>query len=443
MSDQPSRDVHITPIHHPIEATVRVPGSKSLTNRALILAALHSRNSACRLTGALRSEDTELMVDALNTLGIQTEPRWSEHTITVQQNTTGRLIPVPEARLFLGNSGTSLRFLMAFCSLSEGTFHFDGISRMRERPLAELMRVLEQLGAKPHYEQQADCLPLSLECCGWATSTTQPIPVGAKKSSQFLSAMLMAASAANAAYRFRIAGERVSEPYISMTVELLRQWGCTIDTTAAGTEFHIDPQRPHHAPPTGFAIEPDASSASYFFAAAAITAGQVIVHGTRSDMLQGDIHFLNCLEQMGCRVDATPAGLCLLGTENLCGITVDMNAISDTVMTLATVACFANGPTTITNVEHIRFKETDRIAATATELRRAGVSVEEHQDGLTIHPRAMHGAAFHTYNDHRMAMSLALLGLRVPDVIITNADCVRKTYPDFWGDFQRLGSKPQ
>jgi 3-phosphoshikimate 1-carboxyvinyltransferase len=242
----------------------------------------------------------------------------------------------------------------------------------------------------------------------------------------------MAAAFAPSGNWIKLTNAPVSEPYISMTVRMAWQWGRAI--TPGENEFGV---QPGHSAPDQYAIEPDASAASYFWAAAAVAGGRVTVSGLTRQSLQGDVAFVDVLEKMGCRVEECESGITVHGGP-LTGIDVDMNAISDTVMTLGAVACFADGPTTIRNVAHIRHKETDRIAALAAELRKLGAGVEEFADGLTITPRPLTGCAVDTYNDHRMAMSLALVGLKVPGVVINNPGCVAKTYPGFWQDLQKL-----
>jgi 3-phosphoshikimate 1-carboxyvinyltransferase len=235
----------------------------------------------------------------------------------------------------------------------------------------------------------------------------------------------------------------VSEPYIEMTLAMMRQWQLPVERL--GSNRYRVPVSAGHPNPACYAVEPDASAASYFFAVPAILGGEITVRGMRRDMLQGDVQFVDALARMGCAVEHTSDGIRLAhdpAGRTLTGIDIDMNAISDTVMTLAVVALFAEGPTTIRNVAHIRHKETDRIAAVATELRKLGAEVEEREDGLTIYPRPLTGCAVDTYNDHRMAMSLALVGLKVPGVVVRNPGCVAKTYPGFWHDLEKLRAAP-
>jgi 3-phosphoshikimate 1-carboxyvinyltransferase len=263
----------------------------------------------------------------------------------------------------------------------------------------------------------------------------------ANVSSQFLSGLLLAAPFGNGDLTIQVDGPLVSAPYVIMTVEMLRQWGLEIDARFdQHVFFHVlGGQRAEYTPHAlqTYDIEPDASAASYFFAAAAITGGRVTVLGLPEKSLQGDVAFVHILADMGCRVERCSSGITIHGRP-LHGIDVDMNDISDTVMTLAAVSCFAEGSTTIRNVAHIRHKETDRLAALSTELRKVGAEVDEFADGLTITPKPLHGASIATYNDHRMAMSMSLIGLKVPGIFIENPGCVAKTYPDFFVDLEKL-----
>jgi 3-phosphoshikimate 1-carboxyvinyltransferase len=426
-------ELEIEPYPKPVDATVSVPGSKSITNRALVLAALSGGSLV--LEGALQSEDTELMVDALRQLGYALEADWpnAKITFTYQERP---LIPAKSADLFVGNSGTSMRFLTAMLAAGEGRWRIDGIPRMRERPIEDLLDALNQFeGVKAVSESGNGCPPVVIESTGMKVGERR-IQIKADVSSQFLSALLMAAPFAKEPVVLQVEGTTVSEPYIHMTLAMMRDWGYPV--VHQGSIYRV-PLRSQTLPSRQYAIEPDASAASYFFAAAAITGGRVTVRGMKRNMLQGDVKFVDALEMMGCRIEHSDEGITVFGGP-LRGIDIDMNAISDTVMTLAAVACFAEGPTTIRNVGHIRHKETDRIAAVANELRKLGATVEEHSDGMTIVPGPLRGARVETYNDHRMAMSLALVGLRVPDVVILNPGCVAKTYPGFWADFSALRS---
>jgi 3-phosphoshikimate 1-carboxyvinyltransferase len=419
----------------PACAEVRVPGSKSITNRALVLAAASDGPST--LCNVLQSEDTEMMVRCLQGLGVQLDTDWDQARIHVQP-CQGELLAVRNAELFVGNSGTTMRFLCALLAADRGRFRLDGVPRMRERPIQDLIDALTQLGVTARSERGNGCPPVVIDTSGLRGGH---IHVRGDVSSQFLSALLMAAPLAKGDLRLDVDGPLVSEPYVRMTLEMMERFGVKVTCAARGTEdavcYAVRGGQRYRG--QAYAIEPDASAASYFFAAAAITGGSVRVPGLTNNSLQGDIRFVELLGQMGCDVQRDDTGLRVSGGP-LHGIDADMNDVSDTVMTLAAVACFAEGPTTIRNIGHIRHKETDRLAALATELRRVGAEVEERPDGLVIQPRPLHGATIETYNDHRMAMSMSLIGLRVPGIIIKDPACVAKTYPGFWDDLFSLGS---
>lgn len=417
----------IQPVHGPVQGTVRPPGSKSLTNRALIVAALAKGSS--ELIGVLDSVDTRVMIDSLLRLGVSVDPDFEQCAIKVQ-GCNGRP-PASEAELWLENSGTSIRFLTAFCALGHGAYRLDGNARMRQRPISKLVSAIQQLGVNAQCDLDSDCPPVIVHTQGMTGGTAV---VDAQISSQYLSALLMAAPCAQGPVEIRLTGELVSEPYIDMTLGVMARFGVTVDTTHPGI-YRTSPQRYRG---TLYEIEPDASAASYFFAAAAITGGEITVNGLSEYALQGDLKFLDILEQMGCHVSWKTHGVTVRGGGELRGVDVDMNAISDTVQTLAAVAPFASGPTVIRNVAHIRHKETDRIAAVTTELRRLGLQVEEREDGLTIHPGPVQPAVIETYDDHRMAMSFALIGLKHPGIQIAHPECTTKTYPDYFSDLDRL-----
>ncbi len=429
--------LEIIPLSKPPSAAVEVPGSKSITNRALVLAALYSKGQPCELLGCLRSEDTEVMIEALRKLEFDVECDWDAPSprLVVSGAADECDILALEADLFVANSGTSMRFLTAVAAVGHGRYRIDGIPRMRERPIQDLLDALHQLGVEARSERDNGCPPVVIETHG------APLPGGLARirgdvSSQFLSGLLMAAPRARGDVTLRVEGRLVSRPYVSLTASLMRFWGLRIEERSDQT-FFIPGNQWAENRPAQFTVEPDASSASYFFGAAAITGGRVTVLGLGGLSPQGDLDFVEVLERMGCRVERCDSGTTVHGRP-LRGIDVDMNDISDTVMTLGAVACFAEGPTTIRNVAHVRHKETDRLAALAAELRRVGADVEEFADGLRITPRPLHGAEIETYNDHRMAMSMALVGLRVPGVVIKDPGCVAKTYPDFFADLEKL-----
>lgn len=421
----------IQPVTGPVRATVRPPGSKSITNRALVCAALASGIS--RLTGSLDSEDTRVMCDSLSRLGVDVERLESGRRLVVRG--TGGAVPALEADLFCANSGTTIRFLTALATLGHGQFRLDGVARMRERPIADLLDALNQLGARTFSENGSGCPPVIVHANGLPGGCAR---VRGDISSQFLSGILMAAPTALGPVRLEIDGLLVSQPYVRMTLAVMHSFGVDVTTDAALQLFDIPAPLQYSA--CQYAIEPDASAASYFWAAAAITGGEVTVEGLTSHSLQGDVAFVDCLEQMGCQVQRGVNATTVIGRP-LRGIDADMNAISDTVQTLGVVALFADGPTSIRRVGHIRHKETDRISALAAELRKLGAEVDEREDSLTIRPGTPQPAAIDTYNDHRMAMSFALAGLRIPGVEIRNPACVDKTYPEYFTELKSLAHR--
>ncbi|MBL9092918.1 MAG: 3-phosphoshikimate 1-carboxyvinyltransferase [Planctomycetaceae bacterium] len=421
--------VRIQPVEGPVVGSVRPPGSKSITNRALICAALAEGTSY--LSGALESDDTQVMLGALKALGFRVEHDAAACTIEIDG--LGGRIRNESADLFIGNSGTTVRFLTAALATARGHFRLHGTKRMHERPIQDLLDALAALGARVVSENGDGCPPVILEADGLAGGLAN---VRSDASSQFLSGLLMAAPYARSPVTLVVPASLVSQPYIHLTLEVMRAFGIGCSTSDL-SRFAV-PQGRYRG--CRYEIEPDASAASYFFAAAAITGGRVEVAGIKRDALQGDVEFVEVLERMGCRVESTGAGLAVAGGK-LCGIDVDMNGISDTVQTLAPVALFAEGPTTIRGVAHIRHKETDRLRAVAVELRKFGAEVEEFDDGLRIIPRPLHGTAVDTYDDHRMAMSFALVGLKIPNVDIRDPGCTRKTYPGYFSDLERLTGK--
>lgn len=409
----------------PPVASVRVPGSKSLTNRALIVAALARGPST--LAGALDSEDTRVMVDALKKLGVSVEHDVESATIRVV-GCSGRF-PANEADLYVANSGTTLRFLTAALTVGKGNYRVDGTPRMRERPVADLLQALNGLGAFTKSELGTGCPPVVVKADGLDGGFAF---VRGDVSSQFLSGLLMALPYSRGETVVEVEGTLVSQPYVAMTLEVMREFGFE-PSNRKFKRFVVHPGRYEGR---DYPIEPDASAASYFLALAAITGGTITVEGLGSSSIQGDVQFVDVLEHMGCSVERGRDRITVTGGP-LRAVDVDMNAISDTVMTLAVVALFAEGITRIRNVGHIRHKETDRIAALAAELRKLGATVDEQADGLLVIPPApseLKPAAIKTYDDHRMAMSFALAGLKIPGVVIQDPGCVAKTYPNYWDD---------
>lgn len=416
----------VRPVTGPVRGSIRPPGSKSLTNRALITAALATGQT--RLTGVLDSDDTRVMIESLRRLGFSVQQDLDASTIDIAG--CGGKLAATEAELWLENSGTSIRFLTALCSLGNGRFRLDGNSRMRQRPIGDLVEAMKPLGTDLECELGTNCPPVVVSASGLAGGSTT---VAGNISSQYLSAMLMAAPCANSPVEINVSGELVSKPYVDMTMGVMAQFGVEV-SCREHQRFRIKPQTYRGAQ---YDIEPDASAASYMFAAAAVTGGEVTVEGLTQYALQGDVRFVEALEQMGCRVTYGEDSITVRG-EKLTGIDIDMNEISDTAQTLAVVALFADGPTRIRNVAHMRHKETDRVFAMVEEIRRLGVEAEEHDDGLTVKPGPISPATIQTYDDHRMAMSFALAGLKVDGIRIADPGCTAKTYPNFFNDLETL-----
>jgi 3-phosphoshikimate 1-carboxyvinyltransferase len=369
------------------------------------------------------------MFEALGQLGIPLSLDPQARVITVT-GCAGKL-PAQRGEIYVANSGTTARFLAAVLALGKGTYRLDGSERMRERPIQDLIDALRQLGAGVESALDTGCPPLLVRASGLRGGRAT---LRGSISSQFLSGLLLAAPYAQETVEIEIEGPLVSQPYVSMTTAVMAAFGVEVESRDLRS-FRIRAPQMYRA--REYDIEPDASAASYFFAAAAITEGEVTVEGLSRESLQGDVAFVDVLAQMGCDVRFEPNAITVRGGR-LRGVAVDMNAISDTVQTLAAVSLFAEGPTTVTGVGHIRHKETDRIGDLATELRKLGARVDERDDGLTINPANLRPAAIATYNDHRMAMSLALVGLRVPGVVILDPGCTVKTYPEYFHDLASI-----
>jgi 3-phosphoshikimate 1-carboxyvinyltransferase len=405
---------------------VHVPGSKSINNRALLLAALAQGTST--LTGALDSDDTRIFAACLQALGFDVWHDIEAATFTIQ-GCGGQLPPVPggTADLFVGNSGTTSRLVLALCGLGTSPVRFDGVPAIRKRPMGDLVELLLAQGANVSHEGEFGYFPLTLTGNGLPGGVMQLDP---ERSSQQVSAALMVAPFAKSDTRIELTGTIVSEPYIAMTIDMMGDWGVSVERKTPEI-MNVKAGQSYQAK-ASYAIEPDASSASYFFAAAAVTGGQVTVPNLSRAALQGDALFVDALAAMGATVEDDARGLTVTGPTHLHGITIDMNAISDTAPTLAAIAANASSPTLITGVEHMRWKETDRITAMATQLRAMGADIEERQDGLLIKPSKLHSAQVATYDDHRMAMSLAIAGIANQGVDIEDPGCTSKTFPTFF-----------
>ncbi|HUU84499.1 MAG TPA: 3-phosphoshikimate 1-carboxyvinyltransferase [Phycisphaerae bacterium] len=427
----------LRPADGPLDAVVEVPGSKSLTNRALVLAALADGKS--RLTGALPADDTRQMADCLCRLGVEVVFDAVAATATVH-GCSGHL-PVGDAELHCGDSGTTMRFCTALVSLGMGEYRLEGSQRMHERPIGALVDGLRRLGARVEYLGVEGYPPLTVHARGLDGGTVE---FSSPPSSQMISGLLMAAPYARGDVFLDIRGPLVSAPYVAMTLAVMDEFGVSVvgQVNARSAKYVVAASQRYRG--REYAIEPDASNASYFLAAPAVAGGRVTVRGLGTASVQGDARFVNVLERMGCSVGRGTTHLTVQGPgggQRLRGVDVDLNDMPDMVQTLAVVALFAEGPTHIRNVANLRLKETDRLTALARELGRLGATVEVHADGLTVHPPGeVTPAAVDTYNDHRMAMSFSLAGLAADGIVINDPGCVSKTFPDFFDRWRRMAN---
>lgn len=432
--------MRIVPIARPLNAIVRVPGSKSLTNRALLLAAL--ANGTTKLTNALFSDDSKYFAQALQALGfdVQLDEANSEMTVTGLSGD----IPVRQAALFIGNAGTAARFLTAFVKLGHGAYIIDGDARMRERPIGGLLQALNKLADKDQSiitdpwmlasDYSHVCPPVLIRAYGLYGGKTR---VAGNISSQYLSALLMIAPYAQTSVEIELATDLNSKPYVDMTLSMMKDFG--VEVQRDGYKAFVIPTASYQAPISAYSIESDASAASYFFAAPAICGGTVKVENISRNSVQGDIRFLDVLSEMGCMVAEEGNSLIVTCNSRLKGLDVNLRDLPDTAQTLAAIAPFASTPTRIGGIASARHKETDRIHATCAELARLGAQVDEHEDGMTIYPASnLQPANIQTYNDHRMAMSFSLIGLRFDGVTIENPSCVSKTFPNFFDVLESL-----
>lgn len=400
------------PLVRPPDATVVLPGSKSITNRALVCAALARQPST--LTGALIADDTEAMIIALRRIGTRVEVDGTTIEVTRRKWSEAATL---DARL----SGTTARFLLPVLALGSGTYRLDGAPPLRSRPIGPSLDALRSLGAKV----TGDHLPVDVR--GPVMGGT--VEVAGDESSQFISGLLLAGAVMPRGLTIELTTPLVSKPYVDLTIDVMEHFGARVE----GLRVPFSGYTGQH-----YAIEPDASAASYFFAAAAITGGQVRVEGLGSASRQGDVAFVEVLERMGAAVEWSDDAIVVRGTGTLRGIDVDMADISDTAQTLASVAVFAESPTRITGIGFIRRKETDRIGNTVAELRKLGIEAREEADGFVVRPGSPMPGRVETHDDHRMAMSFALLGLQAKGIEIADPGCVAKTFPAFWTTLDSL-----
>lgn len=434
----------IRPFTREARGGVQIPGSKSITNRALVLAAL--ADGETRLGDCLFSEDTEIMANALGELGIPIERDAADKTIRVAG--CGGMWPVREATIFVGNAGTAARFLTAMlCLHPDASYHIDGTPVMRKRPMQGLLEALCKLGARITCHGREGHFPFTIKTSGLPGGIWE---VDASQSSQILSALLMAAPLAQGQVELKLAGETVSKPFVQMTLDMMHDFGARVSGESL-VKTTISNTGSYHAKGI-WSVEPDASAASYFLALPIVVGGKLDLPGLTPKMLQGDMGFEAILRQIGITTHFSESGLTSKARpDSQCGGDFDFNAISDTFLTLAAIAPLLDGPTQISGIAHTRHQETDRIHAMTTELRRLGQRVEETEDSIHIFPdlealqaKAAEGLSIQTYKDHRVAMSFSILGSRdlrgngSPWLTVLDPSCCTKTFPDFFEKLEQL-----
>lgn len=444
--DAEKNQLTVTPIKS-LDGTVTLPGSKSLSNRCLLLAALSDGDT--RVENLLESDDIRYMLDALDTLKVPVERDADDATsvtVTGQAGPIDSPTPGTNVDLFLGNAGTAMRPLAAALCMGKGEFVLDGVPRMRERPIADLIDGLQQLGAEVTCVEETGCPPVTIKADGEWPQKGGAASISGKMSSQFLSSLLMASPTAGGDVTIAIKDELISAPYVSLTIGLMKKFGVNVEVEGdmdGGTPSFVVPASERYTSPGSILVEGDASSASYFLAGAAITGGTVTVRGCGSESVQGDVAFADVLERMGATVTREPESITVTRDPNtrLRGVDSDCGRIPDAAMTLAAVALFADGPTTIRNVYSWRLKETERMKAIVAECTKLGARVEEFRDYCVIHPpkdnKVNEGVVIETYDDHRMAMTFSLAACGGVDVVIDDPGCTAKTFPTY---FEMLGS---
>jgi 3-phosphoshikimate 1-carboxyvinyltransferase len=415
-------------LHKPIDWIVEVPGSKSMTNRALLMAALADGRS--RLTGVLFSDDSRNFLGSLESLGF--EVKIDEAAKTVEVEGLNGKIPVLDGEIYVGSAGTAARFLTAMLALSDGSYVVNCSEQMKKRPMKPLFDVLTDMGAKISYIENEGFLPIKIEGIGNHIDQNEILRVklDISKSTQFLSALLLISPMLKQGINIEIISERKDGSYIRITRKMMEQLGVAVDFD--GINYTVGKGAAYKA--GDIAVEPDVSAACYFYGAAAVTGGRAVVKNVTWDCMQGDLKFIRLLCDMGCTVNETDCGIEVVGVKDgmLKGITVDMKDFSDQAITLAAIAPFADSDVRIENIGHIRLQESDRIHAIATELSNLGVVCDEEPDAVIIHPGKPHAGLVHTYDDHRMAMGFSLIGLRVEGIEIDDYKCCRKTFEEYF-----------
>ena len=418
--------IEIKPHHIKPYAEVSVPGSKSYTHRILIASALADGES--RIENALFSEDTRLTMQALRQMGVRIDSGPANQLVVTG---TGGTFKSAADRIYLGNSGTSMRLLTAVAALGQGTVLLSGTERMAERPIQDLIDALQQIGVRVRSLNNNGCPPIEVN---GQHLTGGSVTINCRTSSQYLSALLMIAPCTEGGLDIAVTEGPVSKPYVDMTIEVLENFGITV-AREGYDRFKVDGKQSYRA--GNYTVEPDGSQAGYFWAAAAVCGTKVKVKGVTDDSRQGDVNFAKLLTTMGCELKKEADGITVCG-RNLRAAEIDMSDMPDMVPTLAVVAAFANGTTVIKNVSHLKAKESDRLTAVAGELVKMGIDARCGADELIVAGGTPHGAQIETYADHRIAMSFAVAGLVTPGTVILGESCVEKSFPEFWNVFEGL-----
>lgn len=418
---------------HAINCEVEVPGSKSITNRALLMAALSDGD--CSLNGVLFSDDSRHFLTSLIALGYVVEANEVDKSVLIHGH--GGKLPKRQGTINVGSAGTAARFLTAMLALSDGEYTIQASEQMKKRPMLPLFEALTTMGAEFTFLEEEGHLPVQVK--GAASNGRTPateVAIDISESTQFLSALMMVAPMLEHGLKIHITSKKTDGSYIRITSKMMHQFGCNVVHEGSLYEIGADQKYVSQT----YQIEPDVSAACYFFAAAALTGGRILVKNVHASSMQGDMKFLTVLQQMGCKVSDEGSGIQVVGPDlgRYQGVDIDMNDFSDQSMTLAALAPFAQTDTYIRNIGHIRLQESDRIHAIATELTRLGIEVKEEQDAILIHPGTIKPAVVQTYNDHRMAMSFALIGLRADGVIIDDYECCKKTFENYFEVLQTL-----
>lgn len=411
-----------------INGTVTAPPSKSVTHRAIICAALSSGKSIVK--NILLSDDTKYTIEGLKSLGVKIK----ENKNTLEILGSGGNLTAPAREVFVGNSGSSLRMLTAISALTKGETVINGDKRLCQRPILDLLKALKTLGIKTECLKKNNCAPVKIY---GGKIKGGKIKIAGHISSQYISSLLLISPFAKKPLIIEVEEDLKSKPYVSLTIEVMKKFGVKVENNKFKT-LKVKSNQKYTA--QNYSIEGDYSSASYFFAAAAVTNGSVCVKNLNPNSSQGDKYFLDVLKKMGCKVSASKSEACVSGTNTLDSLEIDMNDYPDIVQTTAVVASFAKGESAIKNINHLRFKESDRIETTLKELKKMNIKCSYDLEGLKIKGGKLNGATINTHNDHRIAMSFAIAGLNAyGQTIIENAQVVNKSYPNFFNDLKKIG----